>query len=333
MKTTKTIISTLFIASIFFACKKKETTTEPTPVISTTGSTTGSPVSTDITFNQSIGSSGSGFSNFNFNMSGQDLAWTLATDGNFVYVGDFGNNCVKKIDLTTNSIVGWFGFQGNTWGYYTTYTTQPNSLFKPFRLIYKNNYIYAFSHKGTTGKSIVYKFTTTNSSTVDTNRVIPEYSFFTSAIDNSDNVVIVKSDSVKVYTSSSVTRFGGFGSADGKLDNSGYIIQVQSVNDTIILIDAGNNRIQKFSNTGNFISKLAITSIKNYTDLFILNNKYYFLQSGKFSEYTAGGTKLNDYSFVGNPSGFSPMQKQFVVVNNKIVFQDYSSSKLNIYTK
>jgi hypothetical protein len=226
MKTSKTIILTLFIASIFFACKKKETTTDPTPVNSTTGSTTGTPVSTDITFNQSIGSSGTSFGNFNFNMSGQDQPWTMATDGNFVYVGDFGNNCVKKIDLTTNTIIGWYGFQGNTWGYYTSYTIQPNLLFKPFRLVYKNNSIYAFSHKGTTGKSIVYKFSTSTNSTVDTSRVIPEYSFFSTSVDNNENIVIVKSDSIKVYTNSSVIRFGGFGSADGKLDNSGYIVQV-----------------------------------------------------------------------------------------------------------
>jgi hypothetical protein len=67
--------------------------------------------------------------------------------------------------------------------------------------------------------------------------------------------------------------------------------------------------------------------------LFGVNNKYYFLQSGKFTEYSSNGTKLNDYSFVGNPSGFSAGQKQFIVVNNKVVFQDYNNNKLNIYTK
>ena len=320
------LLATIFIAILTSSCNQNS----PAPA---TPATPATPISTNITFNQSIGSAGMGFSNFNFSMSGWDIEWTLATDGNFVYVGDFGNNCVKKIDLTTNSIVGWFGFQGNTWGYYTTYTSQPNPLFKPFRLVYKNNNIYAFSRKVTTGESIVYKFSSSSSSTVDTSRVIPEQSFFSTDIDNNGNVVIANSDSIKIYSSTSVTRFGGFGSADSKLDNSGYVVQVQSINDTIVVIDAGNSRFQKFTNTGNFISKFPITANKNYHNFYGVNNKYYFLSNGKFAEYTSSGNMINEYTFIGNPNNFGAGQKQFVVLNNKVVFQDGYSNKLLVYTK
>ena len=332
MKTKGSIISALIIVSLVFACKKKDSTEDPAPT-TTTGTTTGAPVVVNLTYAQSIGSVGSALSEFNFNMSGGDMSWGLATDGNFVYVADFGNNCVKKIDLSTNTVAGWYGFKGTTWGYYTDNTTAPSPLFKPTRLIYKNNNFYAFAHKGTTGKSTLYKFNT-NGSSVDTSKVIPVFSFFTADIDANENVIIAASDSVKVYTTSGVTRFGGTGTTDGKLNNSGYMVQVQAVGDTIVVIDAGNSRIQKFSSNGSFISKFEISlPVKDYTNLFITDNKYYFIQKGNLAEYSPGGTKLNEYPVKGNPSGFGTGQKQFIVINNKVIFQDNFTNKLHVFTK
>ena len=330
MNSKHTIITTLLIASMLLACKKKEIT--PAPVSPTTPTTT----STEgvLNFSNTIGSAGTDFNSFNFSNNGQDISWSLATDGNFIYVGDYGNNCVKKVDINTNTIVGWYGFQGNTWGYYTDYTTLPNPLFKPNRVLYKNNTLYAFSLKGGTGYTNVFKFSASNSSTVDTLQVISEYSFYAAAVDANENIYISKSDSLKIYTASGVTRFGGFGSADGKLNNSGVVVQIQSVNDTVVVIDPGNSRIQKFNISGNFLSKFAInTPFKDYQYLFIDNNKYYFIENYKLAEYTSSGIKIKEYSLEGSPANFGGHQKQFIVINNKVIFQDDYNSKLQIYTK
>ena len=95
---TKKILLVLIASSLLFACKKKEA--DPEPV-------TPEPikvVNPEITFAQSIGTSGSGATEFNFNSSGSDMAWGMATDGNFVFVADIGNNCVKKVDLSKRQI-------------------------------------------------------------------------------------------------------------------------------------------------------------------------------------------------------------------------------------
>jgi hypothetical protein len=332
MNTKKIFLTSLALASLLTACKKKDKTEDPEP--EPTPTTTGASVVTELTYSQTIGTSGTGFNEFNFNMNGQEQAWTMTTDGTFIYVGDFGNNCVKKVDLSSNTIVGWYGYKNSVWGFYTSYTSAPDPFFKPFRLVYRNNTIYAFSKKNTTGKSNVFKFDVSAASAVDSSRNIPEYSFFTAAVDNFDDLFIVKADSIKKYEpNGNVTRFGGLGSADGKLDNGGYTVQALCKSDTLIVLDAGNARIQKFSNNGSFISKFAVATIKNYADLFLDGNKYYLVSQSKLAEYSVGGTLLNSYTLKNNPTSFGPLQKQFVVLNNKVVFQDMFNNKLYVYTK
>jgi hypothetical protein len=333
MNTKRTFLTALVLTILLTGCKKKDSASDPEP--EPTPTTTGAPVATEYTFSQSIGTSGAGFNEFNFNMNGQEHAWTMTTDGTFIYVGDFGNNCVKKIDLSTNTIVGWYGYKNSAWGFYTSYTSAPDPFFKPFRLVYRNNTIYAFSKKNTTGKCNVFKFDVSAASAMDSSRNIPEYSFFTAAVDNFDDLFIVTSDSIKKYESNgNITRFGGFGSADGKLNNSGSLVQALCKSDTLVVLDAGNDRIQKFSNNGSFISKFAVTSSKSYANMHLEGNKYYLVTPNmKLAEYSSGGTLLNTYTIKNNPSGFSPSQKQFLVIGNKVVFQDMYAHKLHIYTK
>ena len=69
MNSKHTIITTLLIASMLLACKKKEIT--PAPVSPTTPTTT----STEgvLNFSNTIGSAGTDFNSFNFSNNGQDI--------------------------------------------------------------------------------------------------------------------------------------------------------------------------------------------------------------------------------------------------------------------
>lgn len=325
---TKKVLLLIVATSLIFACKKKEADPVPTPVTPTPVT----PTVYNVTYAQTIGNSGSGLTDFNFDTNGNDMSWGLATDGNFVYVADFGNNCVKKVDLTNNTIIGWYGFKGNVWGYHTD-NVAATARFKPTRIVFKNNALYVFSRKEYTGKSMIYKFDVA-ATTLDTSRIIPIYSFFSATVDNNENIMFAYDDSVKIVSvAGAITRFGGKGSADGQFDFGGVLMQLQSVGDTIVMIDGGNDRIQKFSNTGMFISKLAINSNKDYLNFVVADNKYYLLEQGKLAEYSPSGTRINAYTFKNDPSGFGPGQKQFVIVGNKVVFQDGYSSRLHVYTK
>ena len=327
MRTLKLFLSTLLCALIVTSCKKEKSPQPPTA-----GNT--APTISELNYLQSIGTSGSNLDQFNFTMSGQEHGWTSATDGNFVYVGDFGNYCVKKVDLTTNTVIGWYGFQGNTWGYYTDNATAPTPLFKPFRVLYKNNTLYALSRKQGTAETIVYKFDIGGTSNVDTSRTISENSFYSATIDDNENIIVVKNDSIKKHApNGTVTRFGGTGSADGKLNNGGYVVQVVTVSDTIIVIDAGNSRIQKFNNNGSFLSKFSIATSGDYTSLFVVNNRFYFLEDYKLSEYSSNGVKIRSYPFEGGPNSFAISQKQILILNNKVVIQDAHYDRLVIYGK
>ena len=330
MKTKNILLTALAIATLLAACKKKDSPADPEPEPTTTTGTT--PVNTDLTYSQSIGNAGTGLNEFNFNMGGNEHCWTMTTDGTFIYVGDFGNHCIKKIDLSTNTIVGWYGFQNGTWGFYTSATT-PDPIFKPFRLAYYNNTIYALSGKINTSKSLVYTFNVSGAA-VDTGRVINEQSFFTMAVDYNQAIYAVAGDSIRKYPlAGAIMRFGGFGSADGKLNNTGYTIQTLCSGDTLVVLDAGNDRVQKFSSSGTFISKFAVTASPTYADLCLYNTKYYLIENGKLAEYSAGGSLLKSYTIKNNPSGFGAAQKQMMVLGNKVVFQDMFNNKLHVYTK
>lgn len=324
MNLTKHTIATLLALSMITSCIKKDPAPDPPAE---------PPVEQPkITYASSIGNPGTALNEFNFDMQGIEIAWTLATDGNFVYVGDFANNCVKKIDLATNTVVGWYGVQNGTWGFYTNYTTLPNKTFRPFRLMYKNGYMYALSRKLGTINCKVWKFSLDAASTIDSLRLIPELSFFTTTIDANENIFIGRNDSIIKYGLSSVTRFGGFGSGDGKFNNQTALIPMKFDNDTLNVLDTGNNRLQKFSSNGTFQSKITVTP-GGYSDFCIVNNKLFLVESSKFSEYNTTGGLVKSMFFNGSPANFSPGQKQFVVVNDKVVFQDPYANKLYVFTK
>jgi tripartite motif-containing protein 71 len=76
------------------------------------------------------------------------------------------------------------------------------------------------------------------------------------AVDSYDNVYVVDSHSlIKKFNSEGVyiTQWGSYGSSDGQFNNPQGIAVDRLSN--VYVVDKGNNRIQKFTSNGTFISK------------------------------------------------------------------------------
>ena len=330
MNTKIVLIALIIISTTFSSCKKENNS----PTNSNNNQTSNPTTNDSLKFIAEIGSAGTALNQFNFNAAGSDMEWGMTNDDSYVYIADRGNHCIKKVDLTSNSIVGWYGYNNGKWGYYTTSST-PDKKFTPVRLMFKNNFIYAIANRGynqtsNRNESRVFKINSSNGDLVDTNSVIPVYSFYSCCIDNNENIFICNDDSIKKYNNGFLNGFGGFGSSDGKLDNSGYIVQIQMIGDTLVVVDAGNDRFQLFDNKSSFISKIKVPLGKNYTYFVADNNKYY-LSNGDFQEYDSKGNKLKSRKVSAN--GFYAGQGQFVIVKNKVIYQDAYKHRLLVFQK
>ena len=313
------ILFALTITLLLVSCKKK--TVEPIP-----------EPAKKLTLIQTIGSVGTSLSEFNFSFVGH-----LATDENFLYVSDTENHCIKKIDLSTNSIVGCYGFENGVWGYYTSTIQHPKLSFFPVGLIFKTNKLYVFSSSnnyadaGYTSdyRTKMYSFDITGGSSVDSSRMIKEWVYSTSLdIDNKGTIISFDDNFFSVYNmNGSVMKYGGLGTTDGKFNSVGSQNLAKIVNDTIVILDGGNHRIQKFTTSGSFISKF---SIPEYTYcIFIKDNIYSFFSSQKYIGYTSNGLEMFEYKeaeevIVGS---------NFIVVNDKVIVQDVAKNKLFVYKK
>ena len=326
MKTTTSYFSVLLCFALLISCKKPETLSPLPPL---------DPVLeiADMEFSHEIGSFGNDVNEFSFLGPSDDEMWTMATDGIYVYVGDYDNNCVKKVDLVSNTVVGWYGFENNVWGFYTGNKLTINQVFKPFRVVCRNNMLYAFSRKEGTLKTIIYKFSMSANSILDSSRVIPEDRYFTVDIDSDDRLVILKYDSIKVYnTDQSVLKFGGWGEGNGQLKNN-LLSQVKFVSDTIVVVDRGNDRFQKLSKNGTFLSKFSFNSTYCCHYLCVEDNRYYIQENLTLFEYSPQGTLLKKSTFANPPSNFGVSGRQFLIVNNKVVVQDPSNHRLVVFDK
>ncbi len=229
------------------------------------------------------------------------------------------------MDLSTNSIIGWYGYNNGIWGYYNGTKTPDRTIFSPVRLLSKNNFIYAIAYPyNSNGNSRVYKFNSSNGNIIDSTLLIPVSSFYACCIDDDENIYISNNDndSIKVYKNGYIRGFGGFGSTEGKL-YLGSTNQVQVVGDTLIVADSGNERFQKFTRNGNYISKLNYEQA-NYMFFAYFNSKYYMPDVFNFSEFDVNGNKLRTWEVSRDNDFFISEVNQFVIVKNKIIFQDYS---------
>ena len=321
---TNKLILVITITFLAFSCKKKEST----PISNLPQSSDNSKY---LIFVKSVGNYGGSLDNLNLGYTSSNTC--LATDGNYIYIADYDNHCVKKVDLSTNSIIGCYGFENGVWGYYTSTIINPKSSFKPKYLVFQNNKLYAFSSFGTSSKQYntkVYKFDVSGSPALDSNNMIQEFQDYSPTIDHNENIIIGYNDSIKVYSNNIVIRkFGGTGSGNGKFQNQSFFNKIDISFDTLIIADVGNLRIQKITTSGDFIS--TFNSTKSVSSFFINDNKFYYNQdNNKFTECYSNGNVINEYLYKDLSTHFGA---QFVVIGNKVVLLDYYNNKLDIYTK
>ena len=324
--TQKIIFSALLFSTLLFSCKKKKEDTTPTA--------TPPEASPTLTYEGEIGNAGTTLNEFNL-----DYDWALASDNEYVYVADKNNYCVKKIDLTSKNIIGWYGFSNGVWGYYDG-SKKADSFFKPTQVIYKNNILYIIRDKYTSGLGSQTQFYKINSSTnnlIDSLIVTKDiYSDGNSIdIDNNENIFVFDEsrDSIKKFSNNQfVLGFGGFGSTDGKFDHNGEIIVDGDVLTTFDLY-----RTQLFNTDGTYLSKLIAPVDHYFYNLQILNGNYFMYcylkdtddkSKHMIVEFDKNGTILQKWSIGEYKSSWG---SKMVFVKNKVIFQ--GDNKLYVYSK
>jgi hypothetical protein len=327
---SRTILFSVIIVFVLHSCKKKEKITVKEDDTS--------PKETALTFVTSIGTAGTGFGQFYFLGTGGNNSQGIATDGNYVYVADKGNNCIKKVELSGNSIIGWYGFNNGAWGYYDASKT-PDINFEAMRLLYKNNFLYASVNRNVSDpwEDRFFKINLLDNTLSDSSNVSSCFWIFSFDIDSNENIFIYFNDSIKKYNHGFLMGFGGYGSTDGKLDNSYGNNNLVIINDTIVVSDPGNKRFQKFKPDGTYISStpLDVDGLNQY--FYSSNSKYCYF----YSNASGGGYK--EYNYVNNtnsiwkvPSDYQSYVNAwdpFVILNDKIIFQDSNHNRLLVFTK
>jgi hypothetical protein len=67
---------------------------------------------------------------------------------------------------------------------------------------------------------------------------------------------------------------------------AGYFIQIVIVDEgSIYAVDAGNSRIQKYDNAGNFIKNWELEIYLGYTRMYYFKNKLHLFEDGYLVEY------------------------------------------------
>ena len=321
--TQKIIFIALLFSTLLFSCKKKKEDTTPTV-----------PLTPTLTFEGEIGNAGTSLNEFNFGFG----EWRLASDNEFVYVADEDNHCVKKVDLSSKSVIGWYGYSNGIWGYYDG-SKKADVFFKPDQVIYKNNILYILRDKYTSDIGYQTQFYKINSNTnklIDSLIIIKDIqsSWSSIDIDNQENIYVfgANSDSIKKYSNNQfVLGFGGFGSTEGKFDHGGNII----VDGDIITSFDNYYRVQLFNTNGTYLSKIT-TPVNQFLNLQLLNGNYfvncYFNDTDDKSKYMLvkfdkNGSIIQKW-IIGDHEYF--WGYKMVFVKNKVIYN--GNNKLYVYS-
>jgi hypothetical protein len=232
---------------------------------------------------QTIGGPGSGNGEFRFE-GGTDANGGIFVDENYLYVTDWNNERLQYFKLDANNF--WVYSDSLIEGlslYSAVFVEQSGGIF-----LQENGGI----RKYDADKNFVANLPVDTSNfrrfTLD-----PSGNIF--AQSGHDNNVIIKYDP----DGSFLLEFGGFGSADGKFNNTGWTGDIVSDSvGNIYMLDSGGGRLQKFDGSGNFIKKWPV-QIGGYSLMAIdENERIYVTESGNtvLRRYTTEGVLQEEYS-------------------------------------
>lgn len=123
------------------------------------------------------------------------------------------------------------------------------------------------------------------------------------ALDRNDQVYILDSDKVKVFSKNGdfIRTFGTSGSGAGQFSQARGI--KVDVNGRIYVADTQNNRVQIFSNEGNFIRSIAFDGNKYVfsVETFAVDVFYLGVERSSIFEYSNDGTNSSLFSNPGTP--------------------------------
>ena len=151
-------------------------------------------------------------------------------------------------------------------------------------------------------------------------------------MDDNKNIFVAKGNElIKYELNGTIKVFGGPGIEDGKLSTQGYTCQLLIDRDTLIVLDAGNSRIQKFNTNGDFLSSFPVNTNNNFWSFCIEDHKYYLMENSNLSEYTSNGMKSGMWIFLNSPQYFNTFGKQILKVKDKFVIQQSNFMRLVVY--
>ena len=264
---------------------------------------------------QILGGPGTGNGQFRFG-GGSDTNAGIFVDEQFLYVTDWTNNRLQIFKLNKE----------NVWSYHDSLSI--------------SNHFYSDISVDSLGN--IYLQGQNEISIYDSNKQlisnlkvdISNFRRFT--LDKSNNLFLQSgSDNnvVKKYNNNGelLLSFGGFGSSDGKFDNSGWTADI--VTDSVgnvYMQDIGSGKVQKFDNNGVFLNKWAInTSAYSYMAIDELDN-IYVVENG-FSEirkYDTDGNLIKKHSLP--QAVFMSGGSYLFVKNNKLFISHHSDHNIKI---
>lgn len=252
---------------------------------------------------QTLGRAGIGNGEFNFG-GGVDKNGGIFMDKKFLYVTDWSNNRLQRFTLNI----------GNNWSYFDSIDDNSNL----YSAIYVDEQGWIYLH----GMGLLKKYNSQKKYIGDIAIDISNFCRFT--LDLNGNIYTqVGSDCnhIKKYdpTGSEILSYGGFGSSDGKFNNSGWTVDIVSDSTgNVYMLDAGGKRVQKFDSNGNFLNKWDV-EIFGYSYMAIGRyDRIYVSEKGNstLSEYNTEGSLVQRY---GIPQGIISGGASYIFVKGDML--------------
>jgi len=238
-----------FLVLIFSSCKKDEvdTVVDEMPEVTKPQEI---QVVDSLLFVETFTRSGTGVGEVNIGSG-----WELSTDGQSLFVADFGNKRIQRFD--DGKFQDWLGVKNGQFGLNTE--GKAEDVFQLEQVIPMQNYISCFVRLQS--KWYSYKIDL-KGNIIDTVLLHFDSKDFRPmiAIDKSGNFFALQDHNLFKFNSKGnlMKKFGGFGSGEGQLskaslgtglalDSKGYLY----------VCDRGQDRINKYDNDGNFITSLS----------------------------------------------------------------------------
>ncbi|MDD4996804.1 MAG: nucleotide-binding protein [Syntrophales bacterium] len=266
---------------------------------------------------QTIGGPGVGNGEFRFG-GGIDSNGGLFIDENYLYVTDWNNQRLQRFKLN---------FEGK-WTYFDSLYNQEGLYSAVF--VDKTGVIYL------QGQGLLKKYDANKKHIEDIKIDISNFcrfivdsngNIFTQA--GSDQNVIKKYD----HKGTQVLSFGGFGSSDGKFNNSGWSVDIVSDSaGNIYMLDAGGKRAHKFDNNGNFLSKWNVEIMGCSLMAIAEKDRIYIVEKGNshLSEYSNDGKLIRHYKV---PQGVISDGAGYIFVKgNKIAISNHFIHNVTIFS-